>query len=120
MKTILIVDDEGELLVLLKAALELRGYEVVVAGDAVQAKIELAARQPSLILMDLKMPGIDGFKTCEAIKANAATKDIPIIIISALNDEDSVKRARGIGAVEYVVKPIEVENLIKKIKELLG
>lgn len=120
MKRILIVDDEGELLVLLKATLELRGFEVMITSDAVEAGIELEARPPALILMDLKMPGIDGFKTCEAIKRNHATKDIPIIVISALNDEESIEKAYRIGAAGYFIKPFEVQKLIGTIKEMLG
>ena len=96
-KKIMIVDDEEGLLVLLRQALEERGYEVATAANAIDAGIEISGNLPSLILMDIKMPGIDGFQACEAIKKNPKTKDVPIIIISALADESSISKAKKIA-----------------------
>lgn len=119
-KKILIVDDEVSFLSLLKNTLELRGFEVVTVTDAVEAGIELATNLPTLILLDIKMPGINGFQACEAIKKNPATKDLPIIIVSALADEASMKKAYKLGVSGYFVKPVDIEALIKKIKEIIG
>ena len=119
-KRILMVDDEEDFLLILKSALELRGFEVVTATNAVEAGIALATKKPALILMDIKMPGINGFQACEAIKRNPLTKDIPIIIISALSDDSNIKKATKMGLVDYFVKPIDMERLIKKIREVLN
>ena len=119
-KKILIVDDEEGLLALIRQALEERGYEVVTAANAVDAGIEMSGNLPSLILMDIKMPGIDGFQACEAIKNNTNTKDVPIIIISALSSESDIRRAKKIGLADYFVKPIDIEKLMSRIKAIIS
>ncbi len=117
-KRILVVDDEEDFLSLMKSALEIRGFEVVTADNAVLAGIELATNLPDVILMDIKMAGIDGFQACEAIKRNPLTKDVPIIILSALSHESDIKKANKIGVAGYFVKPVDLEDLINKIKEI--
>ena len=118
-KKILVVDDEENFLSLLKDALEIRGLEVITVSNAVEAGIELASRLPALILMDVKMPGINGLQACEAIRRNPVTRDVPIIIISGVSDESQIKKARKMGVVEYFTKPVDIEKLINKIKEVL-
>lgn len=118
-KKILLVDDEEGFLKLIKENLEMRGLEVITSSSGVEAGIELAIGQPSLILMDIKMPGINGLQACEAIKRNPATKDLPIIIVSALSDESDIKKAYKVGVADYFVKPIDIEKLVKRIKEIL-
>jgi len=118
-KKILIVDDEEDYLSLLKDALEIRGFEVVTAASAVEAGMALASKLPVLILMDIKMPGINGFQACEAIKRNPQTRDIPIIIVSGLSGEAEMKKAAKVGIADYFVKPVDIEKLIAKIKEIL-
>ena len=118
-KKVLVIDDEVDFLSFVKETLEIRGIEVVTASNAIAAGIELASKPPSLILMDLKMPGIDGFQACEAIKKNPVTKNIPIIAVTALSDDSYKKRACKLGIVEYFVKPVDVEKLINKVRELL-
>jgi len=119
-KKILVIDDEKDFLSLLKDALEMRGFEVIAAANAVEAGMELTGKLPEMILMDIKMPGIDGLQACEAIRRNPATKNIPIIVISGLSDESYKKQARKFGIAEYFVKPIDLEKLIRKIEEILG
>ncbi len=118
-KKILIVDDEEDFLKLLKDAIELRGIEVSTATSGVEAGLELASNAPDMILMDIKMPGINGIQACEAIKRNPATKDIPIIIVSALSDESDIKKATKVGVVDYFVKPVDIEKLVNRIKEVI-
>ena len=119
-KKILIVDDEEGLLALLRQALEERGYEVATAANAIDAGIEISGNLPALILMDIKMPGIDGFQACEALKKNPKTKDVPIIVISALSDESDINKAKKIGIADYFVKPIDIEKLISRIKAIIS
>ena len=119
-KRILIVDDEEGLLVILRQALEERGYEVATAANAIDAGIEISGNLPSLILMDIKMPGIDGFQACEALKKNPKTKNVPIIVISALSDESDIRKAKKIGIADYFVKPIDIEKLIRRFNEIIS
>ncbi|MFA6079569.1 MAG: response regulator [Candidatus Omnitrophota bacterium] len=119
-KRILIVDDETAFLEMLQNALELRGMEVITATNAVEAGIEISTKKPDLILMDIKMPGINGLDACEAIKRNPATKNIPLAIISAHSEDVFVKKAQKAGVVDYFVKPINIESLVKRLKEILA
>lgn len=118
-KKVLIVDDEEDFLKLLRDALEIRGIEVITTTSGVEAGLALATGSPNLILMDIKMPGINGLQACEAIKRNPTTKNLPIIIVSALSDESDIKKAYKVGVLDYFVKPIDIEKLVKRIKEIL-
>jgi len=119
-KKILIVDDEKEFLALIREALEMRGFEVITACNAVESGLELATRLPSLILMDIKMPGIDGMQACKAIKRNPVTKNIPIVIVSGLVENSYAKKAKKLGITECLTKPVDIEKLINKIQEILN
>ena len=119
-KKILLVDDEEGFLAVIKEALEIRGFDVVTAKSAIEAGLELSSKKPDLILMDIKMPGIDGLQACAAIKKNPDTTNIPIMIASAMSEEAQVSRAHKIGVSDYFVKPIDIEKLVNRIKETLG
>jgi len=116
---ILIVDDEKEFLIMLREALELRGFEVITVENAVEAGLELATKIPSLMLMDIRMPGIDGMQACKVIKRNPATKDIPIIIVSALPKDVYATKACKLGITDHFDKPIDMDKLIARIKEIV-
>ncbi len=118
-KKILVVDDETEFLYVLKEMLEPRGFDVTVTTNAVEAGIFLAERKPDLILMDIKMPGINGFQACEVIKSNKETKNIPIVIVTGLSDEDNIIRAKELGLLDYFVKPIDMDKLVRRINIIL-
>lgn len=118
-KKILLVDDEEGYLAVLKEALEVRGFDIVTAKSAIEAGLELASKKPDMILMDIKMPGIDGLQACSSIKKNTATSGIPVIVISAISDEHTIKEAYKIGVADYFIKPIDIEKLVKSIKQIL-
>ncbi len=118
-KSILIVDDEEGLLALLKYALEERGFEVSTANNAIDAGIAISSKLPALILMDIKMPGINGFQACVALKNNPKTKDTPVIIISAITDDSEISKAKKMGVADYFTKPLDIEKLINRIKEII-
>ena len=99
--------------------LEDRGYEVATAANAIDAGVEISGDLPSLIIMDIKMPGIDGLQACEAIKKNPKTKDVPIIIISALSSGWDINKAKKNCIADYFVKPIDIEKLVNRIRTLL-
>ena len=119
-KKILLVDDEEDFLAVIRAALEIRGFEIMTANSAIEAGLELSSKKPDLILMDIRMPGIDGFQACAAIKKNSDTANIPIMIVSALSEDAQIERAHKMGIPDYFVKPIDIEKLVKRIKEALA
>ncbi|EIC23564.1 hybrid sensor histidine kinase/response regulator [Thiorhodovibrio frisius] len=106
--TVLIVDDTPENLDILVAALSGR-YSVAAARDGERA-LKVARRQPppAIILLDIMMPGIDGYEVCRQLKADAATRDIPVLFLTALADVDSETKGLELGAVDYIHKPISV------------
>jgi DNA-binding response OmpR family regulator len=118
-KKILLVDDEEGFLTVLKDALEIRGFDVVTALSAIEAGLLLASSKPDIILMDIKMPGINGIQACLAIKKNAATVNIPILAVSALSSDAEIKDAYKAGVSDYFIKPIDIEKLVKRIREIL-
>lgn len=117
--SVLIVEDETDILQLLKYNVEVAGFEVSTAQDGYEA-LSLAKRQlPDLILLDLMIPGLDGFEVCRELKRTAETKSIPIIILTAKGEE--VDRVVGLelGADDYVVKPFSPRELILRIRAVL-
>lgn len=120
MKTILCVDDEPTQLMLLRLALNRAGYQVLEAHDG-QKGIEMAVeKKPALIIMDLMMPVMDGATAIWHIKQNPATKDIPILILSAYTRGDQAKRAMEAGASELISKSLILTELIDKVEDYVG
>lgn len=118
-KKILLVDDEPDMLTVNSELLASNGYQVLLAKDGFEA-LEIVNRTlPNLILLDLMIPGVDGFKLCGILKHNKHFRKIPIIIISARNSEQDQQTAKLIGANEYITKPFEPQILLAKIEELL-
>jgi len=118
-KKILLIEDEAELVELMKMRLEANGYEVDFAYDGEEGLKSIEDNRPDLVLLDIKIPKIDGFEVCKIIKESPATKDIPVVAISALAGKDLPNRCREAGAEVLLFKPIEAEKLLSKIKELL-
>ena len=102
---ILIVDDIPANLNLLRQTLESEGYTIIGAPSG-EVALQIAARaQPDLILLDVMMPGIDGFETCRYLKADDATADIPVIFITAKEETESLVEGFRVGGVDYITKP---------------
>jgi two-component system sensor histidine kinase/response regulator len=114
-ETILIVDDTPANLSVLVDTLSEAGYQLMVAEDGEDALAQTAHTRPDLILLDVMMPGLDGFETCARLKASADTRDIPVIFITALNETGEKVRAFGAGAVDYITKPIQHEEALARI-----
>jgi PAS domain S-box-containing protein len=113
---ILLVDDRPENLISLMAVLEAPGYELYKASSGEEALRLLLNREFALILMDVQMPGMDGFETARLIKSREKTRDIPIIFVTAINtDEPFVFRGYGAGAVDYIMKPFDPHILRSKV-----
>jgi signal transduction histidine kinase len=112
--TILIVDDVPINLKVLRAHLEPAGYNVLDAGSGQEALIQ-AKKQPDIILLDIMMPGMDGMETCQKLKANVETSEIPVIFLSALTDPESRTGALAIGGVDFIIKPFDEEELLARV-----
>lgn len=118
-KRILVVDDEAMLVDMVRIRLEANGFEVISAGDG-QAGLEKAKKEkPDLIILDLMMPKMDGYKVCALLKKDARYSKIPIIIFTAKVQDDDRKMGEEVGADAYFTKPFEPETLLAKINDLL-
>ena len=114
--TILIVDDNPTNLKVLSGAIANSGWEILVATDGETAIEQAEYAKPNLILLDINMPGIDGFETCRRLKANLITGEIPIIFMTALTDLVNKVQGLSLGAVDYITKPFETEEVLARIK----
>lgn len=113
---ILIVDDTPANLDLMVAALTDEGFEVAVAVDGESALEQLNHGLPDLILLDVLMPGLDGFETCRQLKTQPNTQDIPVIFMTALTDTEDKVKAFQAGAVDYVTKPLQYDEVLARIR----
>ena len=119
MTKLLYVEDNEDNVFMLTRRLARKGYEVVVAGDG-RAGIAMARnQQPALILMDLNLPELDGWEATQTLKADSATRDIPVIALSAHAMEEDRVRAISVGCDEFETKPVNLERLLSKIEALL-
>jgi class 3 adenylate cyclase len=115
---VLIVDDDPNMVALLSRLLEKEGMKIDAEYDGEAALAHIAASQPDLVLLDIVMPGMDGFEVCRRLKADPATALIPVVLVTAL--EDHASRVRGIdaGADDFLCKPVNREELIARVKNL--
>jgi len=116
---ILIVDDEVDNRELLQIMLEWRGFHIQTAASAEEALIRAAAEPPDLMLVDLMLPGIDGCQLTAALKEDERTQGIPVIVLSAMNDSVTRKRALSTGAEAYLTKPIDRSELYEQVQTVL-
>jgi CheY-like chemotaxis protein len=116
LQTILIVDDNPTNLEVLSETLTRSGYQVSVAIDGESAIEQVKYHLPALILLDIMMPGIDGFETCRRLKQNSESRDIPVIFMTALTDTEHKVKGFSLGAVDYVTKPFQREEVLARIE----
>jgi two-component system KDP operon response regulator KdpE len=116
---ILIVDDEKLILISTRIVLESVGYGVLTAASGEEAISKAKEEQPGLILLDIMMPGIDGWETLSRLKEDSETKDIPVIIFTAREHSRGRQLAREMGAADYFQKPFEPDELIAIVEEYL-
>ena len=120
MTTILIVDDTPENLDLLVTTLSDTGFELAVATDGEAALRQLDHRVPDLILLDVMMPGIDGFETCRRIKAREDARDVPVVFMTSLSDTEDKVRGFDAGAVDFITKPFQHEEVLARVNTHLA
>ena len=119
-KTILVVEDNLDMRSGLQLALELEGYHVVTAADGAQALQLLATSVPDLILIDLKMPHIDGLTLLSETQKNEAWRAIPTVVVTAVTESAIESDARERGAHEYITKPFELDDLLETVARFLN
>lgn len=119
-KKILLVEDEPVQLLTVKDRLEFEGYEVIIAADGQEGLDKARREKPDLIVLDLMLPKMDGYKVCGFLKMDARYKKIPIIIFTARAQDSDKTMGLEVGADAYIIKPFEPAVLIGKIKELLS
>jgi len=113
--TILMVDDNPTNLHVLQATLEGRGYRLLAARDGTSALLVAAKALPDLILLDIMMPGMDGYEVCRRLQSDPVTCDIPVIFLSALEQTEDKVRGFELGAVDYITKPFQPEEVIARV-----
>lgn len=114
--TVLAVDDNPANLSLLFDVLDEANFEVLISQSGERALKRAESANPDIILLDVMMPGIDGFETCRQLKANEATKDIPVIFMTALTETVDKVKGLELGAVDYITKPIQPKEVLARIK----
>ncbi len=117
---ILVVDDEIYIVHILDFSLGMEGYEVITALDGDQAIEKARAEKPDLIVLDIMMPKLDGYETCKMLKADEATRDIPVILLSAKGRNVDQKIGFEVGADDYITKPFSPRKLVERINAILG
>ncbi len=118
-KKILIVEDERDIADSLKARLELDQYLVVVAEDGKAGVEKARSEKPDMIILDVMLPLVDGYEACKLIKKDARTKDIPVLILTALPHVEDAEKAFSSGANDFLNKPYTNERLLQKVVKLL-
>jgi DNA-binding response OmpR family regulator len=116
---VLTVDDDDAIRCLVRENLELSGFEVIEAADGEAALRAVAAEKPDLVILDVKMPGMDGWNVLRTLRTDPATATLPVVMLTVLADDANVARGWGIGADFYLTKPFEPLELVQVVTRLL-
>jgi DNA-binding response OmpR family regulator len=119
-KKILVVDDEVDLVETIRFPLEMEGFNVLVSYNGEDALNQARKEKPDLILLDLMLPKLDGYKVCRLLKFDERYKDIPILMLTAKTQEKDKLLGKETGANEYITKPFDIDELMKKVKAYLS
>ncbi len=118
-ESILVVEDEEDIAELIRYNLEAQKFAVTVAASG-EKGVEAARRnRPDLVLLDLMLPGMDGLEVCRALKANVATSDVPIVMVTARGEESDIVTGLELGAEDYVTKPFGIKVLLARVRAVL-
>ena len=118
-KKILVCDDEPYILMALTDAVEMEGYDCVTAINGKEALQKAREEHPDLIMLDIMMPFMDGYEVCRELKADPATRDIPVIMLTAKSQQLDINKGKDVGADDYITKPFRPSTLRKKFNEVL-
>ncbi len=119
-KKILVVDDEMDLVETVRFPLEMEGYQVLISYNGEDALNQARKENPDLILLDLMLPKLDGYKVCRLLKFDERYKHIPILMLTAKIQEKDKVLGMETGANEYITKPFEMDDLLRKVKAYLN
>lgn len=119
-KKILVVDDEADLVETLRFPLEMEGFNVMVCYNGEDALNQARKENPDLILLDLMLPKLDGYKVCRLLKFDERYKHIPILMLTAKTQEKDKFLGKETGANEYIAKPFDIDELVQKVKSYLN
>jgi two-component system alkaline phosphatase synthesis response regulator PhoP len=119
MAHILVAEDERDIRELIAFTLRFAGYEVTTVSNGEEAVQAAAQIRPDLILMDVRMPRMDGYQACQHIKANPELQAIPVVFLSAKGQESEIQAGLEAGASEYLLKPFAPDELTRRVRELL-
>ncbi|MDB4928200.1 MAG: Response regulator containing a CheY-like receiver domain and an domain [Myxococcaceae bacterium] len=113
---VLVVEDDPDLNEMIGAYVRLAGYGYRPALDGAMAARELGSRRPALVLLDLMLPDMDGFEVCRRLREDPATRDVPVVVLSAVNETESRRRAQELDVVEYLTKPFDPDALMDAVQ----
>lgn len=117
---ILVVDDDALITLMVSESLKLQGFDVAIAEDGASALAAVRQRRPALILLDAEMPVLDGFAVLKTLKADVALNHVPVIMLTARRNARDVKLARSLGASDYLAKPFDILDLLRRVKVWAG
>jgi len=117
---ILIIDDEKDIVDTLIIMLQARDYAVASALDGQEGLDKAKSERPNIILLDIMMPGTDGYSVCMKLKSDKDTKNIPIVIVTARAERDSVIKCHNLGVSDFIVKPFNLPTLLGKLGKLIN
>lgn len=119
MAKVLVVDDEEHILMILKDSLEFSGFKVITAVNGEEALEKVEQDRPDLVVLDIGMPKLDGWEVCRRLKANPATKSLPVIILTAYAQSADQRKGMDLGADRFITKPCDLTYLVGEINGLL-
>lgn len=120
MAKILIAEDERDIRELIAFTLQFAGHEVITTSNGEEALQAVRAHKPELVLLDVRMPRLTGYEVCKEIKADAQTKAIPVIFLSAKGQEAEIRSGLEAGAEQYLLKPFSPDQLIEQVNKVLS
>jgi len=115
-KRVLVIDDEPALVDLVRTWLESKDYEVISAYNGIEGLREAIGKEPAVVILDLMMPGMDGFEVLTRLRREPKTRETPVIILTAKRDTECLFRAKELGSTDYMMKPFSLRDLLKLVR----
>ncbi len=119
-KSILVVDDEPSISRLIKMSLAVEGYEVRIANSGFEALEELEKNKPDMMLLDIMMPGMNGFEVCSDVRSRPQYKGMKIVFLTAMGNPGDAQRGFAVGGDDYIIKPFDPDELLMKVQDMIG
>lgn len=119
-RSLLLAEDDQDIQLVARLALKRAGFDVSIAANGAEALARVASKPPDVILLDWMMPQVDGLETCSRLKADPATRHIPVIFLTARSQEAEIQQGLTLGAIGYITKPFDALDLGRQVQELLN